>query len=171
MPSLPDHFQTYASQPRSEGQMIEFDFSDDLTDLFYVYYFGQLEEIEQQNFILDAGFPIHFYVQPIHTQQQIVLFDETQHGYNGLMLNMHQPDPSYPTLQLLSQTPLKIHIQLRYKTPFEKQKQYFDLHQHQITLINGDRMDWDEFKINAFDAIRIEFYNENEAYIFQNPIP
>ena len=170
MANLPQHFQAYASQLTNEGQKTEFDFCDDLTDLFYVYYFGRIETIDEQKYILDADVPIRFVIQPIYTQKSILLFDQSIHGYNGLMLHQNTNEESYPELIKLSAEPFHIHIQLRYKTAFEKQKHHFPIQQHQITLINGDKMDWDEFKMNAFDAIHIEFYNEHGTYLFQDPM-
>lgn len=117
-----------------------------------VWYSGDLPDPGSE---ITGEVPVLLVAKDPKTGEEIMIFDEARHGYDGLFCNEYSPE-------LLENRPLKrfdhpastLVLELGYGIPYEEEKDEYEIDEEgNVTLINGSKMSWENIKRNGFDYL------------------
>lgn len=131
-------------------------------DLLEIWFYGDLFTVkgEPQPYIVDSEeAPALVIARDPVSGEEFVIFDSGRHGYDNMFCDTNTPEK-------LNQRPLKKYeipasklvLELGYSIDYEDEKEEFDVDDSgTVQLINGERMPWEQVKLDGIDYIAIHY--------------
>lgn len=135
-----------------------------------VWYYGDLLTIneEPQLYIVPSYFaPELVIARDPENGEEFVIFDGGRHGYDNMFCDEHDPDElERRTLKRYEIPASKLVLELGYSIDYEDEKEEFEVDEDgMVTLINGERMPWEQVKRDGIDYIALYYVNEKGKQI------
>ena len=135
-------------------------------DLLEVWYCGELFEVkgEKTKYIGNIdNIPIKILAIDRESKEEIIIFDESSHGYNSMFCDEYTDDQiKNRTLKKYDIPTSKLILELGYNIDYEDEKEEFINEDNKtVTLINGDIISWEDVKVNGYDFLRLSYINNN----------
>ncbi len=127
-------------------------------EFYEVYYYGEIEKINGENYILNTDdAPVKIIVVNTQIKEEFVIFDGAYQGYNNMFCDQfEQVEVTNRKLSKLAIPPVKIQIEKQFGIDYEEEREDYDIDEMGfVTLINGQKMTWEDVKKNGFDWIEI----------------
>lgn len=130
-----------------------------------VWYYGDLLTIngEPQLYIVPSYFaPELVAARDPESGEEFVVFDGGRHGYDNMFCDEHDLDElERRTLKRYEIPASKLILELGYSIDYEDEKEDFQVNEDgMVALINGERMPWEQVKIDGIDYIALYYVNE-----------
>lgn len=135
---------------------------------YEIYYYGDLLEINGEKYIVNTDIaPVKVVGINPQNNQEIVLFDGAYQGYDNLFCeNFDKNEIASRTLLKLDIPLVKVHVERNDGIDYEDEKDQYDIDDNDfVKLYNGDKMLWEDLKVNGFDFISIIGITENNEEI------
>lgn len=117
----------------------------------------------QQEFEYFDG-KLKFVAKSVTTGEEILVFDQTIHGYDA-MFCLEYNDPGERPLIKLDIPPSEICVYFSYYIDYDSEKDTFDFDDDDKCILNnGDAIPWEQVKTDGIDWITIGYNDENGSY-------
>lgn len=130
-------------------------------DYFEIYYYGASLSGELIHEYFDKSsqkiVPCKVVAKCLHTEQEILLYDQARYGYNSLFCDeFNKKLTSERQLKKLALPPSKIELTLTYNIDYEEEKEDFGFDETDtIETINGEEITFEDVKKDGFDYLKI----------------
>ena len=138
--------------------------------LFKIKFYGDLQEGNEPLIVPTDFAPQKVVAIDCHSKEEVLIYDGCKYGYNAMFCDQYSQDQiaNRPTNNYLrletGQFEFEIFIAAYYGMDFEELKRNVDK-EGKITLVNGQRMDFETAKGNCCDAISIWVKGENGGIV------
>lgn len=131
-----------------------------MEEIYYeIYYYGEIFEDSNGQRLITSALEAPAKVVGINplTKEETIFYDGAYEGYNNLFCDEFDKDIVLKrTLTKLDIPLVKVVIEKGEGIDYEEEKEDFDVDDEDfVTLINGEKMHWDDVKKNGFDYITI----------------
>lgn len=135
---------------------------------YKIYYYGKLLEIDGEKYIVNTDTaPVKVVgLNPLNNEE-IVFFDGAYQGYDNLFCENYDKDEIANRTLVRYDIPLvKVHIYKNDGIDYEDEKEQYNIDDKDfVSLYNGDKMLWEDLKVNGFDFISIIGITDNNEQI------
>lgn len=175
MDYTPDHLNEYTIEIGSLKGFPESKWFEGLSCRLKLNYLGDnYFKIITNGILCDDGFiispdesPLKISAQCLQNKEQIILFDEAVHGYTHLLIeeNIYSSANAeeYVYTDKSGDDLFEVYIWANSSVDFEDEFSFDN--ENKVKLLNGQSVDIDYLKRNAFDAFGIILRNQNQEYI------
>lgn len=134
-------------------------------ELLEIWYYGDLLTInkEPQLYIVPSYFaPELVMARDPESGEEFVVFDGGRHGYDNMFCYERDSDAlEKRSLKRYEIPASKLLLELGYSINYEDEKEDFEVDESDtVTLINGERMPWEQVKRDGIDYIALFYVNE-----------
>ncbi len=135
---------------------------------YEIYYYGNILEISGEKYIVNTSTaPAKVIGVNPKNKEEVVLFDGAYQGYDNMFCEeFNKNEVANRTLLRLDIPLVKVHIIKNDGIDYEDEKEDYNIDDNGfVTLINGEKMLWEDVKKNGFDFITIVGITENKDEI------
>ena len=161
---IPSHLTQYAIniiEDEFDGETSFFIQSSNKEQWFEIYYYGELEN----GYItgLEPTFSnIKIVAKSVNSKEEILLFDETVHGYNAMFCDSHSnEEKNNRTLEKLNVPASKIKLTFGYSIDYDSEKELYDFDENgNVNLIDERKITWQQLLCDGVDWVSIFLIDE-----------
>lgn len=134
------------------------------TDL-EIYFYGELVSIRRTPYICDGEYPCLIVAKDPLTQEEFVVFDGLEHGYDAMFCN--EPIGNiFRELKLYDFQKGKIAVTFGYSIDYEEEKEEYTFNErNEIELINGTYLDFEKAKSIGYDWLSMKFVKKRREFV------
>lgn len=129
------------------------------SNLFEIYYYGNIVD----GYICSTEEKFEKIVaKSIDTGEEILIFDGAVHGYDNMFCVKHTPEELEDReLIKLDFGLAKVEVSLEYSIDYESEIDNYDFDdENNVILVNGEKMSWDDVKLNGITWISINLIDD-----------
>ncbi|OCG13839.1 hypothetical protein A9G24_06940 [Gilliamella sp. App6-5] len=164
---IPTYLQKYAvdikeNDPDYNGLTSLYIQSSNKEQWFEIYYYGEL-----YNGYITGTEPtfcnMKVIAKSIESKEEILLFDATEYGYNGMFCDGHsKEEKKNRPLTKLDVPASRIKLAIGYGIDYEEEKEDFDFDENgHVILIDDRRITWQNLQHDGFDWLYILLIDKN----------
>ena len=168
---IPSHLTQYAVdiiEDESNG-LTSFSLQSSTKEQWFdIYYYGELEN----GYItgVEPSFAnIKIVAKSTNSKEEILLFDETEHGYNAMFCDSHSDEEKANRLLEKFNVPSsKIKLTIGYSIDYDSEKELYEFdEQGNVILLDGRKIAWQQLLCDGIDWLSIILIDEtgNEQVI------
>lgn len=178
MKATPKYLQAIVdegSKSFEDNVTLNFDLAIGTTKQFEVFYAGALEAIDDVLYI-NGDFDSEtenverVFIKEQGSDQMHIIYDGLIHGYDNLFCNEHDMEIERPLhqLELNGNKLFSVSMTLFYGVDFDDEKEDYDADEDGMQHVYNrkEKLSWEQVKEEGFDAISIQFVDENENSVF-----
>ena len=99
----------------------------------------------------------------VNSKEEILLFDETVHGYNAMFCDSHSnEEKNNRSLEKLNVPASKIKLIFGYSIDYDSEKELYDLDENgHVNLVDKRKITWQQLLSDGFDWLSISLIDQH----------
>ena len=163
---LENHVKTYQEEDWVQLTLC----SSTGNDRLEVWYYGELREIEGEKmpYIVETDqAPELIVAKDPETGEEFLIHDGARYGYDNLFCETYDADAvRLRTLRRYPIPPAELQLSLTYSIDYEDEIEDYEIDDEgMVTLIDGQKIPWEEAKRNGMDFLGLYYRDEADNWV------